>query len=116
MSLATNVEETEIPKLGKHSHINSDGNLSTRHTNSMSGLYSNAGRAVPILRNLGCVASHNCRSLSLFTGTLLLKQPSPGIGFCLTRQPSASPIVCFIKQSRFQRTRRVSIQILPLIL
>ena len=30
--------------------------------------------------------------------TLLLGQPSPGIGFCLTRQPSASPIVCFINK------------------
>src|SRR6478672_1631446 len=98
MSPATNVEETEIPKLGKHSHINSDGNLSTRHTSSMSGLYSNAGRAVPILRNLGCVVSHNWSSVSLFTGTL--PQASPGIGFCLTRQPSASPIVCFIKRSK----------------
>src|SRR6476660_1911551 len=101
MSLSTNVEETKIPKLGKHSHINSDGNLSTRHTSSMSGLYGNADRVAPILRNPGCVVSHNCTSVSLFTGTLLLKQPSPGIGFCLTRQPSASPIVCFIKQSRF---------------
>jgi len=64
----------------------------------MSGLYSNAGRAAPILRNPGCVVSHNCGSVSLFTGTL--PQASPGIGFCLTRQPSASPIVCFIKRSK----------------
>ena len=38
---------------------------------------------------------------SLPDETLLLGQSSPGIGFYLTRQSSAIPIVCFIKQSMF---------------
>ena len=47
--------------------------------------------------------------------TLLLEQLSPGIGFCLTRQPSASPIVRFIKQREVLAHTKSSIPILLLI-
>src|SRR4030095_11277665 len=53
MPPSTIIEETKIPKLGKHSHINSDGNLSTRHTSSTSGLYGNAGCSASILCHPG---------------------------------------------------------------
>src|SRR6476646_6299676 len=66
MSLSTNIEETEIPKLGKHSHINSDGNLSTGHTSSTSGLYGNAGRIAAILRKPDCVF-HKRKQVPLHT-------------------------------------------------
>jgi hypothetical protein len=52
MPSSTIIEETKIPKLGKHSHINSDGDFSTRHTNSTSGLYGNAGCSLPYYATL----------------------------------------------------------------
>jgi hypothetical protein len=62
--------------------------------------------SAPRLRNPGVLFNTTVAVFRLSLGTSrVLGQWPRGIGFCLIRQSSVVPIVCFINQGKFPRTK-----------